>query len=217
MTATLTLYYHPLSSFCWKVLMALYENETPFTPHFVDFADSESRDHFLKVWPIGQFPVLHDSQGDRLIPESSIIIEYLDQHYPGAVRFIPDDRDLARQMRLRDRVYDLHIQTRMQKIVTDNIRPKGQNDPFGVAQAREQMKTALDMADREMAQRTWAMGETLSMADCAAAPALFYADKVMPLAAHHPHLVAYLERLKGRDSFARVLKEAEPYFANFPG
>lgn len=213
----LTLFYHPLSSFCWKVLIALYENETPFTPHFVDFADSEARDAFLKLWPIGQFPVLRDESKDWLIPESSIIIEYLDQHFPGPVRFIPEDRDAARQMRMRDRFFDLHVQVRMQKIVTDNVRPEGQRDPFGVEQARGQLKTALDLVERDADSRSWLMGENFTMADCAAAPALYYANMVMKFAASHPKTYAYLERLKARPSFARVLKEAEPYFAMFPG
>lgn len=216
MSENLTLYYHPLSSFCWKALIALYENGTPFTAHLVDLADEKSRADFLRLWPIGQFPVLHDAKADRMVPESSIIIEYLDTHYPGAVRFIPDDADLARQTRMRDRFFDLHVMTRMQKIVGDRIRPEGQKDPAGVADARDRLATALSLVEREMATNVWAMGDIFTMADIAAAPALFYADKVMPLATVRHRALAYLERLKERPSFARVLKEAEPYFANFP-
>ncbi len=213
---SLTLYYHPLSSFCQKVLVALYENATPFTPHLVDFADSASRKAFLELWPIGRFPVLHDANGDRTIPESNIIIEYLAQHYPGKTQLIPPDPDLARHTRFRDRFFDLYVNVPMQKIVTDRLRPEGRHDPEGVDQARALMKTALDMIDEEIAKRTWAMGDTFTMADCAAAPALAYANRVMPFAASHKRAAAYLDRLTNRPSFARALREAEPYQKNFP-
>lgn len=213
---SLTLYYHPLSSFCQKVMIALYETGTPFTPHLVDFGDAGSRKAFLDIWPVGRFPVLHDTNGDRTIPESNIIIEYLAQHYPGKTQLIPADPDLARQTRFRDRFFDLYVNVPMQKIVTDRIRPPGRNDPEGVEQARALLKTALDMIDEEIAKRTWAMGDHFTMADCAAAPALHYANRVSPLAATHEHAAAYLDRLTNRPSYARALKEAEPYQKNFP-
>jgi glutathione S-transferase len=213
---SLTLHYHPLSSFCHKALIALYENGTQFTPHHVDLGDEASRAEFLKIWPIGKFPVLHDSVGDRTIPESSIIIEYLDQKYPGRTRFIPTDPDLARQMRMRDRFYDLYIQVPMQKIVGDRIRPAGQRDSFGVEQAKSQLKTALDMVEQDMADKQWAMGDAFTMADCAAAPALFYANKVLPFGDTHKKASAYHSRLMERPSYARTLKEAQPYFSMFP-
>jgi glutathione S-transferase len=213
---SLTLYYHPLSSFCQKVLVALYENATPFTPHFVDFADTASRKAFLEIWPIGRFPVLHDTIGDRTIPESSIIIEYLAEHYPGITKLIPAGADLARQTRFRDRFFDLYVAVPMQKIVTDRLRAEGRHDGEGVAQARALLKTALDLIDEEIATRTWAMGDTFTMADCAAAPALDYANRVMPFAETHRNAAAYLDRLTNRPSFARALKEAEPYRKLFP-
>jgi glutathione S-transferase len=213
---SLTLYFHPLSSFCHKALIALYENDTPFAPHLVDLSDDVSRAAFLKVWPIGKFPVLRDEAKDRTIPESSIIIEYLDQHYPGRTRFVPEDADLARQTRLRDRFYDLYVQMPMQKIVSDRLRPAGKNDLHGVEQAREQLQTAYDMIDHEMEANTWAMGDTFSMADCAAAPALFYANMVLPLRDPHKDAARYLDRLMERPSYARALKEAEPYFKLIP-
>ena len=213
---SLTLYYHPLSAFCQKVLIALYENATPFTPHFVDFADSASRRAFLELWPVGRFPVLHDTNGDRTIPESSIIIEYLARHYPGETQLIPADPDLARQTRFRDRFFDLYVAVPMQKIVTDRLRAEGRHDGEGVAQARTLMKTALDLIDAEVANRTWAMGEAFTMADCAAAPALDYANRVMPFVETHKNAAAYLDRLTNRPSFARALKEAEPYRKLFP-
>jgi glutathione S-transferase len=213
---TLKLYYHPLSAFCQKALIALYENDTPFEPVFVDFGDTASRQAFLEVWPIGQFPVLRDEKRDQLVPESSIVIEYLAQHYPGKTKLLSDDPDIARQTRFRDRFFDLHIAVPMQKIVTDRIRPKGSQDPFGVEQARTRMATALGLVDKAMETKTWAMGDAFSMADCAAAPALWYANEVTPLSDTHRHAHKYLRRLIERPSFARALKEAEPYLKNFP-
>jgi glutathione S-transferase len=213
---SLKLYYHPLSSFCWKALIALYENDTPFEPVFVDLADAQSAAAFRKVWPIGKFPVLRDEARDRTVPESSIIIEYLAQHHPGRVRLVPEDPDLARQARLYDRFLDQYIGMSIQRIVGDRLRPADKHDPLGVEEARRMLRTALDMVDHDMRSRTWAAGDAFGMADCAAAPALFYADKVMPFAETHGHAMAYLGRLKQRPSFARTLKEAEPYFNLFP-
>ncbi len=176
----LTLFYHPLSSFCHKVLIALYENATPFTPHLVNLGDPAANAAFKAIWPIGRFPVVRDAARDQLVPETSIIIEYLDQHYPGPTRFIPEDADDARQMRLRDRFFDLYVNDQMGKIVADRLRPAGQKDSLGVDRARGLLRTALDMLDGDMATRTWAAGEAFTMADCAAAPALQFADLVMP-------------------------------------
>ncbi len=217
---SLTLHYHPLSSFCMKVLIALYENDTPFTPHIVDLMDKRAAANLRKLWPIGKFPVLRDDAKDRTIPETSIIIEYLDRHYPGGTRFLSGDPERALQIRLQDRFYDLYVQLPMQEIVGDRIRPADKRDPFGVAQAKERLTGVYDMIERDMIERdlaahTWAVGDEFSMADCAAAPALFYANKVVPLDAHK-NTAAYLERLMQRPSFARALKEAKPYFRFFP-
>jgi glutathione S-transferase len=213
---SLTLYFHPLSSFCQKALIALYENDTPFAPHLVDLGDEASRAAFLKIWPIGKFPVLRDEARDRVIPESSIIIEYLAQHYPGRARLVPEDADVARQMRMRDRFYDLYVSEPMQKIVGDRRRPPGQRDPYGVEQAKSRLQTAYGMIDEDMAAKTWAMGDAFSMADCAAAPALFYANLVMPFGDTHKNIAAYFGRLMERPSFARAVGEAKPYFHLFP-
>jgi glutathione S-transferase len=213
---SLKLYFHPLSSFCQKVLVALYENDTPFEPHIVKLFDEASSAAFKKIWPIGKFPVLRDEGRDRIIPESSIIIEYLQQHYPGKTRFVPADAELARQMRFRDRFYDLYVNVPMQKIVTDRLRPAGKNDSYGVEQAKGLLRTALGMIDKSMATNKWAMGEDFTMADCAAAPALFFADKVMPFGAAYPNVAAYLARLMQRPSFARAAKEAQPYLELVP-
>jgi len=212
----LTLHFHPLSSFCHKALIALYENDTPFTPKLVNLQDERERSAFRALWPIGKFPVLEDAARDRMVPESSIIIEYLDRHYPGKTRFLPDDPDLARQTRLRDRFLDLHVHMQMQKIVGDRLRPADKKDPYGVEQARDLTGRALGILDHAMARQTWAVGEVFTMADCAAGPALFYADKVARLAGTYPNVAAYLGRLTQRPSYARALKEAEPYFQFFP-
>ena len=204
-----------MASYCQKALIALYENDTPFTPKLVDLGNETERAALLKLWPIGKFPVLRDEARDQTIPESSIIIEYLDRHYPGGIRFIPDDADRAWQTRLRDRFYDLYVHEPMQKIVLDRLRPPGKNDPHGVEEARARLLISYGMIDREMAAMNWAMGDAFSLADCAAAPALFYANEVMPFGPHR-NVAAYFDRLKARPSYARVLKEAEPYFAMFP-
>jgi glutathione S-transferase len=213
---SLTLYLHPLSSFCHKALIALYENGTPFNPHIVDLMDPEQTAAFKAIWPIGKFPVLRDETRDALVPESSIIIEYLDQHYPGATRFLPGDPDFVRQTRFRDRFYDLHIMLPMQKIVIDTFRPAGQNDALGVEDARQRLDVALGIVDRAMTTDGWAMGDTFTMADCAAAPSLFYADRIAPLAGRYDNAARYLARLRKRPSFTRVIEEAEPYFKLFP-
>lgn len=211
----LILHYHPLASFCWKVLIALYEKEIEFTPAMVDLGDPQSREAFAALWPIAKMPVLEDSDHARALPETSIIIEYLDGLFPEGVRLVPEAPDLARATRLWDRIYDNYVQAPMQKIVADRLRPEGQRDPFGVGEARALLKTAMGMIDRELENRRWAAGDRFTMADCAAAPALFYAGRVMPFEGY-ANASAYLERLKARPSFAKVLAEAGPYFQYFP-
>jgi len=213
---SLKLYFHPLSSFCHKALIALYENETPFEPHIVDLSDAASSAAFKAIWPVGKFPVLRDDAKDQTIPESSIIIEYLAQHYPGKTQLLPADADLARRTRLRDRFYDLYVNVPMQKIVTDRLRPQGKSDAHGVDGAKALLQTTCGMIDQDMETKIWAMGEAFSMADCAAAPALFYANMIMPLEGTYTNAARYLDRLMERPSFARVVGEAQPYFKLFP-
>src|ERR1700761_3983207 len=213
---SLTLYYHPLSSFCWKALIALYENDTPFTAQMVNLGDEAERAALLKLWPVGKFPVLRDEARDQTIPETSILIEYLDLHYPGRTRFIPAAPDAAWQTRLRDRFYDLYVHLPMQKIVGDRLRPETGRDPHGEEEARARLRSSYGMIEQQMAKSDWAMGEAFGLADCAALPALFYADKVEPFGDKHKNTAAYLDRLKARPSVARVLTEAEPYFKMFP-
>ncbi|HEX4423115.1 MAG TPA: glutathione S-transferase family protein [Kofleriaceae bacterium] len=211
-----TLHYHPLSSYCMKVLIALYETETPFTPRLVDLSDPEQRAALCKLWPIGKFPVLRDDAADLTLAESTTIIEYLAQHHPGTTALIPSDPDRAREVRMFDRLFDLYVHNQMQKITGDKLRPADQRDPFGVAQAAAQIETAYTMVDDQVRASTWVMGESFTLADCAAAPALFYADKCVPLTARHAATRAYLGRLVARPSFARALAEAQPYFSLFP-
>lgn len=213
----LTLYFHPLSSFCQKVLIALYENGTPFTPHKVDLMDEKESAAFKQLWPVGKFPVLRDEKNGQTIPESTSIIEYLARHYPGPVQLVPKDPDAALTVRAQDRFYDLNVHLLTQKVITDRLRPAGQNDTFGVEHARALLQTALRIVDKDMARKTWASGDAFTMADCAAAPTLFYYNKaVTPLAGSFDNLAAYLDRLTKRPSYARALKEAEPFLKYVP-
>jgi glutathione S-transferase len=215
-TMSLKLYYHPLASFCWKALIALYENDTPFEPIIVDLGNTASRESFAKVWPLAKFPVLRDEARGKTIAEATTIIEYLDAFYCGPTRFIPADNDLACKTRMWDRVFDHYIHEPMQKIVTDRIRPAGKGDLYGVEQASAQIAEAFALVDREIGTQHWAMGSDFSLVDCAAAPSLLYAETVIAIETTQRNLKAYLDRLIARASFARVLKEAEPYFKFFP-
>jgi glutathione S-transferase len=212
----LTLYQHPLASFCHKVLIALYENDTPFTAFTVDLADPDSSAPLLARWPVGKIPVLEDAARGEVVAETSIIIEYLDRHHPGPVALLPAGADAARTVRLWDRFFDLYVQGPMQKVVIDRLRPPGRNDPQGVEEAMATLGVAYGMLETQLGDAGWATGSAFNMADCAAAPALFYAQTVRPFAQEYPRIAAYFERLLGRPSFQRVLREARPYFANFP-
>jgi glutathione S-transferase len=213
---SLILYYHPLSSFCWKVLIPLYENGTTFEPKLLNLQDPAEVAAFRALWPVGKMPVLVDEVHDRAIAETSIIIEWLDRHHRGATRFLPDEPEQAQEVRLWDRIYDLYVQQPIQRIVFDRIRPPEQKFPIGVAEDRELLKRTMAMVEAYVADKHWATGDHFTLADCAAAPALFYADRVEPFEGRWPHALALLERLKARPSVARVLREAEPYFQYFP-
>ncbi len=213
---TLRLYYHPLASYCWKTLIALYEADIPFEPELIDLQDPEARAEFLKLTPLGKFPVLADEASGKGFPESSIIIEYLAMKYPAAAKLIPADRDLALRVRLSDRFYDNYVHEKMQKIVGDRLRPPDKRDALGVEQARAELDNALSLVDRDMESGGWATGLTFTLADCSAAPALYYANKVAPFGLKHAAAARYLDRLMARPSFARVLEEAKPYFGMFP-
>lgn len=213
----LTLYLHPLSSYCWKTLIALYENETPFEGVSIDLGDAESRDKLARLWTFSKFPVLRDEARSTTVPESTIIIEYVAQHYPGRASLLPTDPDAAIQTRFYDRFFDLYVHNPMQTIVGDKIRPDDSRDPLGVKQARSTITTAYDRIEEDMATRQFAVGNSFTMADCAATPALYYANRVQPIGDARPHTTAYLQRLMARPAFKRVFHEAEPYLAMFPG
>lgn len=210
----LTLHYHPLASFCWKPLVALYERDIAFEGVVVDLAAAEDRAAFGAVWPFLKFPVLVDDARGATVAESSTIIDYLDAFHGGGM--IPADPDRAWRARMWDRVFDSYVQLPMQKIVGDTLRPPEARDPTGVAEARTALGDAWRHLAATFAPDPWALGADFTLADCAAAPALFYANLVAPLGADDGMLKAYLGRLMRRPSFARVLAEAEPYFALFP-
>ena len=215
---SLTLHFHPLASFCQKALIGLYELNVPFERRVVDLGNPSERAAFLELWPIGKFPVLRDESRGITVPESSLVLEYIDQRYAAQPSLIPTDPDLARECRLRDHFYDLYVNVPMGKIVADKLRPEAKRDPLGVEQARAQLQTSYAVADEWMrAGTTWAIGDTFTLADCAAAPALFYANQFAPFGESHRHLSAYFNRLSERPSFARVIAEAKPYWSMFPG
>jgi glutathione S-transferase len=201
----LMLYYHPLSSYCQKALIGLYELGVSFEKHVVDLGDAKERAAFLAIAPLGKFPVIVDD--GRAIAESSILLEHLDEDH----RLFPS---LA--ARAGDRFWDLHVHEHMQRMVADRLRPSEARDAFGVAQARAALERTYAIADQELAGRTWAAGGAFTIADCAAAPALFFAQKLVPFG-DHTHLAAYFERLRDRPSVGRTFAEAAPFLPMFPG
>jgi len=208
---SLVLHFHPLSSYCHKVLIGLYERGTPFEARVLDL--SQTADEFAAMWPTAKIPLLVD--GERVVPETTIQLEYLDTHYPGPP-MLPADAEARLEARLWDRLFDQYVMTPMQKIVADRMRADDEKDPRGVENAREMLQMAYGLIDGHMAGRTWAAGEAFSLADCAAAPALFYAGIVEPWGEEQGELAAYFERLLARPSVARTLTEARPFFEYFP-
>lgn len=211
---TLELYGHSFSSYTWKALIPLHENDTPFTFRPIDPDHPENGATLAKLSPMGKFPLLTD--GDRAIFESTSIIDYLDAAYPGAVRFVPTDALAAVEVRMLDRVFDNYVMTPMSAIVANAMRPEDSRDPYGVEQARAALDRVYGWLDNALADREWAAGDTFTLADCAAAPSLFYADWTQPLGGRFPTLAAYRARLLARPSVARCVDEARPYRAYFP-
>lgn len=209
---SLTLYAHPFSSYSQKVLMALWENETPFTYRHME--EPGSGESLRAHWPIGKFPLLVD--GDRAIAETSIIIEHLDLHHRGAVRFLPEDPVAALEVRLLDRVFDQHVMNAMQGAVNESLRKASDRLDEAKSVAAKALETAYGWLDTRLGGRAWAAGDAFSLADCAAAPALFYADWVHPIGEAFPTLRAYRARLLERPSFARAVEEARRYRHYFP-
>jgi len=211
---TLKLYLHPLSSYCHKALLAFYENDIPFEPIVID---GSTFAQFKEVWPLGKFPVLLDETRNEVVPESTIIIEYLTLHYPGKVRLIPSDPDEALKVRTHDRFIDLYLHAPVQKFAGDRPRPADRRDSYGAEEARRAFHSALDIFEADLAGKTFVMGGEFTLADCAAAPALYYGNIFYgPLVASHARAAAYLERLMARPAYARVLREAQPFLHLLP-
>jgi glutathione S-transferase len=208
----ITLYAHPFSSYCQKALTALYENETPFTLALLD--NEKAWAALEELWPLKRMPVLVD--GSRKVIEATIIIEYLALNYPGRIELIPKDRLAALETRTMDRIFDNYIMTPMQKIVGDHLRPEDKRDARGVEDARTLLDRAYGWLDGVMANREWAAGYSFTVADCAAAPSLFYADWAYAIDAKYANVHAYRRRLLARPSFARAVDEARPFRPLFP-
>jgi glutathione S-transferase len=213
---TLRLHLHPLSSYCWKALIAFHEAGVPFEPAMLNLGDAYERARFYAMWPIGKMPVLEDTEAGLVLPETSVIIEYLAATHPAARGLVPTQLEAALEARLMDRVFDLYVQGPMQRVTNDRLRPAEQSDPVGVAQAKADLRKAYGFLDQRLKGRAWAAGAGFTLADCAAAPALFYADRMAPIGAAFPTLAGYKQRLEARPSVARVLAEAQPYMHMVP-
>jgi len=211
----LQLYYHPFSSYSQKALIALYEHEVPFERCVIEGPDSPATQRWAAMWPIRRFPVLVD--GDQTILEATCVVEYVDLHHgrPGQ-RLVPTDAAEALPVRMMDRVFDNYVSTPQQKVVFDALRPAESRDDHGVREARTMLHTVYAWLDGVMAGRTWATGERFTLADCGAAPFLFYADWTEPLGDRYPNVTAYRQRLLARPSVARCVDEARPYRPYFP-
>ncbi len=211
---SLQLFGHPFSSYTWKALIPLYENATPFTFRMIDGDHPENAATLTASSPMGKFPLLID--GETRVFEATSIIEYLAAFHPGPVALIPADPIAAVEVRMLDRVFDNYVMNAMTVAVADALRPPGNGDPYGVAQARAGLDRIYAWLDKELAGREWAIGSDFSMADCAAGPSLFYADWVHAIDPRFATLRAYRARLLARPSVARAVEEARPYRAYFP-
>ncbi|HPA38348.1 MAG TPA: glutathione S-transferase family protein [Phenylobacterium sp.] len=211
---SLTLYGHPFSSYTWKVLIPLYENGTPFTLANVDPSNPGAYERLAEMWPVARFPLLVD--GDKPVMESSAIIEHLQNRYPGPVRMIPADPDAAVEVRMLDRIFDNQVMGQMQRVVNDALRPPERRDAVEVAEAKAMLDKIYGWLDQWLEGREWAAAGQFSLADCAAAPSLFYADWTHEIPAGFANLCAYRARLLARPSMARAVDEARPYRAYFP-
>ena len=208
------LFAHPFSSYCWKVLIALYENGTPFEFRVLTPDDPQTQAEHAALWPLRKMPVLVD--GGRRLFETSVIIEYLQLAHPGPARLLPGDAHAALEVRMLDRFFDNYVMTPMQKIVLDRLRPEADRDAYGVAEARRLLDGAYAWLDEQLADRAFAAGRDFSLADCAAAPSLFYADWAHPIPAPLTRLRAYRQHLLQRPSVMRAVDEARPFRPYFP-
>jgi glutathione S-transferase len=209
---SLILYAHPFASYCWKVLIALYENDTAFTYRVLD--NAAAFEELEALWPLKKFPVLQE--GSAVLIESSVIIEYLMLHHPGKSRLIQHGIDAALKARFLDRFFDNYVMTPMQKLVSDAMRAPNERDPKGVSEAKASLELSYGWLDKHLTDRGWAMGEEFTLADCAAAPALFYADWAHPIEDRFSNVRAYRARLLTRPSIVRTVEEARPYRKFFP-
>ena len=208
---SLTLYAHPFASYCWKVLIALYENATPFGYRVVE--DAEGWAELEALWPIKKFPLLRD--GGKTVVESSVIVEYLMLHHPGSAPMIPASANAALEVRFMDRFFDNYVMTPMQTLVSDRMRTEKERDAKGVAGARKMLDVAYAWLEARVTPETWLCGG-FSLAECSAAPSLFYADWVHPIGDRFPGVRAFRRRVLSRPSVARVVDEARPYRKLFP-
>jgi glutathione S-transferase len=211
---SLALYGHPFSSYTQKVQIALYENGTPFELRTIGPDTPQHAAEWLRRWPLKKFPLLVD--GDRDVVESSIIIEYLELAHPGPVRLLPEGAMAALKVRFLDRFFDLHVMDAMQVAVDSALGKVPVAREEGLRLATERLMRAYAWLEGELAGRTWAAGDEFSLADCAAAPSLFYADWTHRIPDAFPVLRAYRARLLARPSFARAVEEARPYRKYFP-
>ena len=210
----LTLHQHPFASYCWKALIALYEREVPFESRLV--LGDEDRAELARLWPPAGIPVLVDPEPGEVVPESTAIVEYLDR-FGAAPPLLPANSEAARQARLWDRVLDAEVMTPMQKVVLDSLRPEGEHDDRGVAEAKQALDRAYELLDDRLAGRAWMAGEEFTLADCAAAPSLFYARVVRRWdEGRLAELSRYFEAVTARPSVARVIEEARPFREVFP-
>lgn len=211
----LKLYYHPLASFCWKALIGLYELDIPFEKRMVDLSNEAERAALERLWPIVKFPVLQDDATGETWPESSIILEHVAGIAPQR-GLLPSDPKRALRCRLHDRIYDAYIHAPMQTMVANRLRAEADRDRVGIEEARRQIERSYAVVENFVGDGPWSLGADFTVADCSAMPALYYGDKVVPLSDRYPKTRAYLARLSERPSVARVLAEAQPYFALFP-
>jgi glutathione S-transferase len=209
---TLELFAHPFSSYCQKALIAFYENDIAFTYRMME--DPGVGEEFAALWPMKRFPILRED--GRVVLEASIVIEYLQVHHPGPVKLIPEDPDLALEARMLDRFFDNYVMTPQGKFVFDALRGPQDRDPYGVQEAGRMLDTSYAWLDERMKGRSWAVGEAFTLADCAAAPSLFYADWTYKIPERYGHLLAYRARLLQRPSFARAIDEARRFRHYFP-
>ena len=209
----LQLFAHPFSSYCMKVLIPMWADGTPFAYRILAEQHPEHMDQLKALWPFGQFPVLLDD--DRPIVESTVIIEHLAAHHPGPNRWIPDGEE-GRRVRFLDRFFDSYVMNQMTVPVFNAIRPEDQRDPYGEVQARARLTTAYDWLEANLPDGEWAVGDSFTLADCAAAPSLFYADWVEEIGPARPRLAAYRARLLAYPVVAWAIDEARPYRAFFP-